>query len=319
MSRCKLTHQRPGEALSSSASIGYSCRAGGSDGVADSIAQTCDTMTLSNELFINIINALPFPFIVVNARTYSVVLANSAARVRQGSETFCFQLAHQQDEPCQSRGHQCPLAEVSRTGRPVRVEHVHQDTEGRDVVVEVHGYPVKNDTGEVELVVISSLDITARREAERNMTELNQQLRAERRALEEKHIALQEVLGHVAGHRRQVATTMQRNVEETVMPALRQLSHLVAPEGLGHLAALESSLKDIMSPFVGRLQAISSKLSPREIEICQLLKNGASTKDTAAALHISEHTVLKLRQRVRTKLGLNNSKTNLASYLRSLE
>ena len=316
MSSRKLTHQRTGQGLSGSVVNDVADQ----DSRPDSgLVQSNDSAMLSDDLFLSIINALPFPFIVVSAKTYKVMLANTAASLQPMSDAHCFQLTHHLNEPCKARGHQCPLAEVRRTGEPVRVEHVHQKSDGREVVVEVHGYPVKNAEGEVELVVVSSLDITARREAELHLTELNHQLRDERRALEDKHIALQEVLGQVAGHRRQVATTMQHNVEETVMPALRQLSPLVPPEGQRYLAALESSLQDIMSPFVGRLQTISTKLSPREIEICQLLKSGASTKDTAAVLHISEHTVLKLRQRVRSKLGLSNSKTNLASYLRSLE
>jgi len=59
-------------------------------------------------------------------------------------------------------------------------------------------------------------------------------------------------------------------------------------------------------------------LSPREGEICNMIRNGMSSKEIAGALDISLHTVLKQRQRIRKKLGISNDQANLASYLRTV-
>lgn len=59
-------------------------------------------------------------------------------------------------------------------------------------------------------------------------------------------------------------------------------------------------------------------MSPRESEICSMVKNGLTSKDIARTLGISTQTVLKQRKHIRKKLGINNSPINLTSYLKSL-
>ena len=63
---------------------------------------------------------------------------------------------------------------------------------------------------------------------------------------------------------------------------------------------------------------MSSKLSPREMEICAMIKNGASSKDIAEALDIALVTVQKHREVIRKKLGLTNKNINLTTHLRNI-
>jgi DNA-binding CsgD family transcriptional regulator len=60
-------------------------------------------------------------------------------------------------------------------------------------------------------------------------------------------------------------------------------------------------------------------LSPREVEICHMIKNGYSTKEIATVLAISPQTVSVHRKIIRRKLGLTGSDTNLISFLRTIE
>ncbi len=61
------------------------------------------------------------------------------------------------------------------------------------------------------------------------------------------------------------------------------------------------------------------KLSPREREICNLIKGGATSKEIAASLSISLATVRKHRELIRRKLGLTNKDINLLSYLSGMQ
>ena len=265
-----------------------------------------------------IIESLPYPLLLVEAATREVLLANEAARQHLPEGLPCYLMTHGFDSRCESRGLRCPIGEAVQKGEPVTIEHRHSHSDGSEHIHEVHGYPVRDEEGRIREVVVSSVDITQRRRAEQRLRQANDELRSERQKLEAKHVALQEVLGQFSGHRREVAENVQTNIDLVATPAIRQLSRMVPPAGRRLLETLEQTLRGLTSPFVGRLKSVSSRLSPRELEVCQLIKNGASTKETSEILHLSEHTVLKLRQRVRSKLGLSGERTNLASYLRTL-
>lgn len=58
---------------------------------------------------------------------------------------------------------------------------------------------------------------------------------------------------------------------------------------------------------------IRDSLTPRELQIVKLIAEGASNKETASALFISEHTVRKHREHINRKLDIK-SPTALASF-----
>ena len=49
-----------------------------------------------------------------------------------------------------------------------------------------------------------------------------------------------------------------------------------------------------------------SSLTPREIEIVELIANGVSTRDLADQLHLSTHTIYTHRKNIMKKLGINS-------------
>jgi DNA-binding CsgD family transcriptional regulator len=143
-------------------------------------------------------------------------------------------------------------------------------------------------------------------------------LREEQQHLEDKNTTLREVLKQIEDEKRHIITQVQTNVDRVVAPILRMLSNKVSPSEQHYLTLLSNSLKDITSPFLSNLENRSRMLSPREGEICNMIRNGLSSKDIAAALDVSLHTVLKQRQRIRKKLGISNDQINLASFLQTI-
>lgn len=120
-----------------------------------------------------IIDSLPFPFYVLDVDDYTVAHVNSRADVRSG-ET-CYEVTHRRDRPCDEGDVAigCPIAEVTETGEPATVEHVHFDDAGNERIFEVHAAPIFNDDGRVIQIAESNIDVTERVEHERRLSALH--------------------------------------------------------------------------------------------------------------------------------------------------
>ena len=80
-----------------------------------------------------------------------------------------------------------------------------------------------------------------------------------------------------------------------------------------------NTIEDVVAPFIGTGKAPMSKLSDRELEVCNMIKQGFSSKQIADMLHTSTQTVLKQRKMIRRKLRISGKKINLSSYLKSVK
>ena len=128
--------------------------------------------------FLNLVlESLSHPFYVIDVETYAITLANSAAQMGQLSgESTCYALTHNGDRPCQSDEHPCPLEIIKRTGKPAVVEHIHFNKDGQPRNVEVHAYPIFDDNGKLTKMIEYTLDITDRKQIEKERNALIQDL-----------------------------------------------------------------------------------------------------------------------------------------------
>ena len=126
-----------------------------------------------NQAFLEeVIESLPYPFYVINAEDYRVVMANSAAGNVSGDKSIsCHRLTHGQDTPCDSEDHPCPLEITKNTGKPARVNHIHNDADGNPYRAEVHSYPIFGKSGKVEKIIEYSIDISERELAREKLEE----------------------------------------------------------------------------------------------------------------------------------------------------
>jgi PAS domain S-box-containing protein len=114
---------------------------------------------------------------------------------------------------------------------------------------------------------------------------------------------------------------------ETILLEVRNLATLffqqlraipLPPDQLGHISALESHINDIICPFVRMLSREFMALTPTEMQVANLIREGRTTKEMAELLYMSEHTVVYHRQNLRTKLELKGKHVKLRPYLQSL-
>ena len=85
-----------------------------------------------------------------------------------------------------------------------------------------------------------------------------------------------------------------------------------------YLKVLEQNLQDVASSFATRVTDGRIRLSPREMEVSNLVKNGMGNKEISDLLGISVLTVERHRHNIRRKLGISREKVNLATYLHEL-
>jgi PAS domain S-box-containing protein len=162
-------------------------------------------------------------------------------------------------------------------------------------------------------------DITDRKRAEEILKKRERELEIKSRNLEELNTALKVLLRQREKDKDELEEQVLANVKQLAMPYIERLkkSRLKDKEA-DHVNILELNLLNIISPFSNKLSSKYIKLTPKEIQIANLIKEGKTSKDTAELLNISPGTVEFHRENIRRKLNLKNKKDNLRSYLLTL-
>lgn len=144
-------------------------------------------------------------------------------------------------------------------------------------------------------------------------------LRSYARELEESNTTLKVLLKQRESDERQFQDNMLANIKHLIMPYIEKLrSGSTSTEERSWLDIIESNLNEIVSPFSARLSVLYLDLTPREIMIADLIKDGKQDKEIGTLLNISLDTVKAHRKNIRRKLGIYNTRMNLRTKLLSL-
>jgi PAS domain S-box-containing protein len=162
-------------------------------------------------------------------------------------------------------------------------------------------------------------EIEDRKRAEKTLRARERQLQAQSDHLAEVNTALRVLLRQREEDRKELGQLVLRNVKELVNPYLQRLiSGRMSTQQRTLAQILETNINNIVSPFVDRLSSGLARLTPVEIRVASLIKEGMTNKEIAEILLVSKNTVLFHRHNIRDKLGLKNKKINLRSHLLSL-
>ena len=256
---------------------------------------------------VNVLEAMEDGVYIIDSE-YTLQYINPALSKDFPSSTGdkCYQYFHNLDQPCN-----CCRNGGIFAGKTVHWECHIAET---DRIYELVGTSVKGPNGIVSSLVISR-DVTECRQTEKTLKDTNARLKIEQNALYNKNIALKEVLDQIDREKTEISLQVQSNIEKIAIPIIRILEERSGSEEKHYISLLENCLSNITSPFISLLQKSHVRLSPREMEICNMVKNGMTSKQIAALLNISVETVRKQRQNIRKKLNIANEKTNLHSYL----
>lgn len=207
------------------------------------------------------------------------------------------------------------LTDSRRTRRPQLSKMQIRSKNGEEKIVQYSHVYLKN--GEH---LIAFADITARAQAESALKLREEELEMKTRNLSEMNTALRVLLEKRERDKDEMAKTVLQNIKELVFPYLNKLETTrLAESQKTYLEIVKSNLNDIISPFYRRLAAIHLHLTPKEIQVANLIKEGLQSKEIADLLYVSESSVGFHRYNIRKKLGLLKKRTNLKSYLQSVE
>jgi PAS domain S-box-containing protein len=186
---------------------------------------------------------------------------------------------------------------------------------GESKIVRVKFVPLKEKS-----CLVTYEDITETAKAHEALEKREQELELKTTNLEEVNTALRVLLKRREEDKAELEEKVLYNMKDLVLPYLTKLEQSRLSESQkSFLTILKSNLNDIVSPFSRRLAASHLNMTPREIQVANLLKEDRITKEIAELLHMSESSVEFHRHNIRKKLGLVGKKVNLKTYLQSLQ
>ena len=143
------------------------------------------------------------------------------------------------------------------------------------------------------------------------------ELEVRNKNLEEMNIALHVLLQKREEDKRQVEERIVTNIRSLVYPYLAKLHNDSLDETQHQLLnIIESHLNELLSPLLTNLQRYN--LTPREVLVAALVKDGNTTKDIAKILGVETSSIDDHRNNIRKKLGLSRN-VNLQAKLQSLK
>lgn len=168
-------------------------------------------------------------------------------------------------------------------------------------------------------VIISHEDITALKLVEEALRKSREELQEQKQGLEEANIALKVLLKHRENDKLELEKNVLTNVKTLILPYVEKLKEVpLKPRNKTLVEIIENHLKDIISPLLQKFSNAKIILTPQEIKVVALIKDGKSSKEISDILTISETTVNFHRKNLRKKFGLKNRQMNLRSYLISM-
>jgi len=161
-------------------------------------------------------------------------------------------------------------------------------------------------------------EIAKRKKSEKKLRISRAALQKQTKELESKNIALREILHQLDIEKKKIQDDVMTNIENLVFPVLKKIKMEAPAREEKLISVLEYNLGELASSFGRKISDARIHLTPREIEVCDLIKTGLTSKEIARLLRITLKTVEKHRDTIRKKFKISNKNINLTSFLQSL-
>jgi len=173
----------------------------------------------------------------------------------------------------------------------------------------LHTAPIFEQGGTIKGIRGIIVDITQRKEIE-------QELINEKKNLEEVNAALRILLREHELRKTEIEEKIFLNIEKLLLPYLSELESTNLNEKQHFLLdVIQKNIKEITGSFSKDLTHKYNNLTPREIQIANLIRQGRTNKEIAKFLTISPSAVAFHRQSLRIKLNIKGKKKNLRTIL----
>ena len=187
---------------------------------------------------------------------------------------------------------------------------------GKTAVLWAKASAIRDKKNEIIGAIETIRDITAIKNTENALRHSESKLKEQKAVLEQRTVDLQDILGQVEVEKNKIQENVLTNVENIILPLVKKIR--LKTESKKYIHLLQRSLEELTAAFGSRISQKKFKLSPRELEICAMIREGVTGKDISRLLNLSFQTVEMHRKNIRRKLGIANKKVNLISFLKGL-
>jgi PAS domain S-box-containing protein len=202
---------------------------------------------------------------------------------------------------------------MERKGNKLYAEIYMPDFLGRGAHFWGVASPLLDVNGNIAGAIETLRDVSSRKALESSLLQRESEL-------EEANTALRVLLKNGEDEQKKLHEQIHANLKEFVLPYLDKVrTDRLNQNQSTYLSLVESSLQEIFSPFLDNVTSAFKTLTPTEIQVANFIKDGKTGKQIADLLGIAYKTVETHRYNLRIKLGLQNEKVNLRSFLLSLK
>jgi DNA-binding CsgD family transcriptional regulator len=136
--------------------------------------------------------------------------------------------------------------------------------------------------------------------------------------LSENDVALDALAKKIANEKFKIKLNIAKRLHSEILPLLKEIKREKNPERSRILADLAITKLIMFIPSPDNPYSMLAVLTPMEMRIAAMIKDGVKSEDIARLQFVSIDTIKSHRSNIRKKLGLKNKQINLTSYLNSI-
>ena len=156
-------------------------------------------------------------------------------------------------------------------------------------------------------------------ELDRRVKEQTKEMGLKIKILEELNKGMEVLVKKKEKDKEEIENTILANVKMLIAPYFEKIKKTKLDDRQKvFIDIIESNINEIISPFARKMSIKELNLTPMEIQIANLIIQGAPSKKIGKIINISPRTVDTHRKNIRKKIGLNQKRANLRSYLLAL-
>jgi PAS domain-containing protein/DNA-binding CsgD family transcriptional regulator len=198
-------------------------------------------------------------------------------------------------------------------------EIVEWDTHYRGTRSRMLKFPLFDEHGEVQAIVGLSIRIEEQKESAEAMTNSDNLLKSLSPMLKDIQKSIDILLDQGAQNSKLRPQSQTNDIRDLVLPYIESLNKtFLKKDQKQYLGLIEENINRLSDPITAKISSPVFRLSPNQVKVAQLIRDGKTNKEIAELLHLSKSTILTHRHNIRVKLNLKKKKINLRSYLQSL-
>lgn len=124
-----------------------------------------------------------------------------------------------------------------------------------------------------------------------------EELEEKNHELEETNLVLKRLIHEIEQEKVEINRIMHFNIERLILPDLARMAEAPAQQRYQLKDTIQTNLLDLASPVTGEHHDMYLLLTPTELRILNLIRQGRSSKEIAQALNISPQTVATHRKK----------------------